>query len=183
MREGPDDPPWRLTCVYGEPRVEDRHNTWSLLQSMRMQYDLPWLVVGDFNECVWDFKHFSATPRAASQMQASRDVLELCVLTYLSFVGVPYTYDNKSAGSTNVKVCLDRVLVNREWLLSFIQTSAMVVPAVTSDHVPILVQGRASCSVWRITGWSWRTQGRSFLRAGPKVPGHSVLLTPLSISR
>ena len=65
VKAGADDPPWRLTCVYGEPRVEDQHNMWSLLENLSAQSDLPWLVVGDFNECMWDFEHFSMTPRPA----------------------------------------------------------------------------------------------------------------------
>uniref|UniRef100_A0A8R7V1H3 Endonuclease/exonuclease/phosphatase domain-containing protein n=1 Tax=Triticum urartu TaxID=4572 RepID=A0A8R7V1H3_TRIUA len=55
VKLGPDDAMWRLTCVYGEPRVEDRHNIWTMLNNMSTQSDLPWLVVGDFNECMWDF--------------------------------------------------------------------------------------------------------------------------------
>jgi hypothetical protein len=55
---------WRLTCIYGELRVENRHIMWSQLCNMSTNFDIPWLVVGDFNECMWSFEHFSSTPRA-----------------------------------------------------------------------------------------------------------------------
>jgi hypothetical protein len=29
------DPVWRLTCVYGEPRVENRHNMWSTMCNLK----------------------------------------------------------------------------------------------------------------------------------------------------
>jgi hypothetical protein len=46
-------PQWRLTCVYGEPRVEDRHRMWDALRHLKMLSNLPRLVVGDFNEALW----------------------------------------------------------------------------------------------------------------------------------
>ena len=57
VKLGTDEDTWCLTCVYGEPRVEDRHNMWSLLNNMSAQSDMSWLVVGDFNECMWEFEH------------------------------------------------------------------------------------------------------------------------------
>lgn len=100
VNAGPDVPPWRLTCVYGEPRVEYRHLMWSLLKNMCASSDLPWLVVGDFNECMWDFEHVSLSARAPSQMQAFRDVLDTCDLADLGFTGVPHTYDNTRSGNS-----------------------------------------------------------------------------------
>ena len=43
---------WRVTCVYGEPRTENRHLMWTKLQSLKNTCDLPWLVIGDFNEAL-----------------------------------------------------------------------------------------------------------------------------------
>jgi hypothetical protein len=31
VRDSPSTPQWRLTCVYGEPRVEDRRHMWEML--------------------------------------------------------------------------------------------------------------------------------------------------------
>lgn len=56
------------TFVYGEPRVENRHNMWSMLRSVRNSSNLPWLVIGDFNEALWQFEHFSSHPRGEPQM-------------------------------------------------------------------------------------------------------------------
>jgi hypothetical protein len=52
VRESPTAPLWRLTCVYGEPRVEDRHRMWDTLRNLKTLSNLPWLVVGDFNEAL-----------------------------------------------------------------------------------------------------------------------------------
>jgi hypothetical protein len=42
-----DAPVWRLTCVYGEPRTENRHEMWNLMRKLKMQSDLP---------CSWRFQ-------------------------------------------------------------------------------------------------------------------------------
>jgi hypothetical protein len=73
-------PLWRLTCVYGEPRVENRHTFWEALQNLCMESDLPWLVFGDFNECLWPEEHFSGTPRPVRQMEDFRDAINICHL-------------------------------------------------------------------------------------------------------
>lgn len=139
IRAGPDEAPWRLTCVYGEPRVEDRHLMWSLMQDLCARSDVPWLVVGDFNECMWDFEHFSSTARAPVQMQSFRDVLETCALADLGFSGVPYTYDNKRSGNANVRVRLDRAVANPAWRNLFDQAFVRHLTSPCSDHVPVHV--------------------------------------------
>ena len=53
-----------------------------------------WLLIGDFNEAMWSYEHFSACQRSKRQMAAFRDVLADCGLTDLGFVGSPFTYDN-----------------------------------------------------------------------------------------
>lgn len=60
---------------------------WSLLQTLRMQSDLPWCVMGDFNEALWSFEHLSVTPRGEQLMLAYRDTLEVCGLMDLGFSG------------------------------------------------------------------------------------------------
>jgi hypothetical protein len=64
-----------LVCMVGEPHAENRHRVWSQLQAMRGASDLPWLVVGDFNEALWQFEHLSHTPWSENQMMAFRDTL------------------------------------------------------------------------------------------------------------
>lgn len=95
VRLSPDAPIWHVTFVYGEPKVENKHHMWSLLNLLRQSSTLPWLVMGDFNETLWQFEHFSKTPRNERQMQAFRDALHICELHDLGFKGLPYTYDNK----------------------------------------------------------------------------------------
>jgi hypothetical protein len=140
VRVAPDEPLWRLTCVYGEPRVENRHQMWSSLRDLKVLSYLPWCVLGDFNEPMWSFEHFSATARGEQQMIAFRDTLEVCELVDLGFSGVPYTYDNKRRGRGNVKVRLDRAVASNEWRNIFAEATVVHLVSPCSDHTPILLK-------------------------------------------
>ena len=43
-------PPWRATGFYGHPNASKRHTSWKLLEILKEQCDMPWVVFGDFNE-------------------------------------------------------------------------------------------------------------------------------------
>lgn len=77
--------------------------------------DLPWLVIGDFNEAFWNFEHMSATPWAEALMMDFHDTLETCELVDLGFSGAPFSYDNMRSGVGNVKVRLDRAVALASW--------------------------------------------------------------------
>jgi exonuclease III len=140
VRESPSAPQWRLTCVYGEPRVEDRHLMWDALRNLKNVSNLPWLVFGDFNEALWHEEHMSNTPRLVNQMEAFREVLFDCNLTGLGFSGILYTYDNKRAGRANVKVRLDRAVACPAWRDLFEDNRVQHLTSPVSDHCPILVK-------------------------------------------
>ena len=40
----------RVTFVYGEAQVPDRHHTWNTLKNITEMQNRPWAVIGDFNE-------------------------------------------------------------------------------------------------------------------------------------
>jgi hypothetical protein len=140
IRVSAHEPCWRLTCVYGEPRTEHRHLMWDKLRALKPRSDQPWCVIGDFNEAMWPFEHFSATPRSESQMRIFRETLEVCELVDLGFSGRAYTYDNKRSGNANVQVRLDRAVADNSWRNIFAE--AKVVHKVTpcSDHCAIILE-------------------------------------------
>jgi exonuclease III len=62
--------PWRLTCVYGEAQVSERHKTWDLLKYLRTLYPHPWVCIGDFNEVLRKEEHVGINERSSSQIAA-----------------------------------------------------------------------------------------------------------------
>jgi hypothetical protein len=108
IKEDLNAAPWRATFVYGEPRVEKRKEMWDLLRDLCGVWTGPWMLIGDFNETMWQYEHFSETPRPEQQMMDFREVLSHCDLHDLGFTGLPWTYNNNQGGRRNVRVCLDR---------------------------------------------------------------------------
>jgi hypothetical protein len=86
VRLAPEDPLTHMTFVYGEPRTENRHRMWSHLALLKASSTLPWVLIGDFNETLWQYEHFSISPRGESQMAAFRDCLQVCELKDLGFL-------------------------------------------------------------------------------------------------
>lgn len=41
---------------YGQPETEKRFILWQLLDTLSSQYDMPWIVFGDFNEIMHPFE-------------------------------------------------------------------------------------------------------------------------------
>jgi len=95
IRESPTDQMWRATFVYGEPRVENRKHMWDLLRRLRAVGPEPWMLIGDFNEAMWQYEHFTETPRPERQMMDFREALSHCHLHDLGFSGIPWTYNNQ----------------------------------------------------------------------------------------
>ena len=50
VRESPSSEPWRATGFYGHPETNKRYISWHLLDSLSIQCNLPWVVLGEFNE-------------------------------------------------------------------------------------------------------------------------------------
>jgi hypothetical protein len=140
VRDDPLSDPWRATFVYREPRVEDRHRMWEILQRLKTRSTDPWIVIGDFNEAMWQYEHFSETKRGEKQMADFREVLEWCGLRDVGFSGVPWTYNNNKPGSRNVKVRLDRGVANQDWLNRFFDAAVIHLTSPCSDHCPLLLQ-------------------------------------------
>jgi hypothetical protein len=103
---------------------------------------LPWLVLGDFTETLCGYEHFLNTPQPEQQMEVFRNALAACNLHDIGFSGLPYTWDNGRSGNANVRVCLDRVVVDPAWRDAFDDAKVRHLVSSRSDHCPILVELR-----------------------------------------
>ncbi|KAL9690658.1 hypothetical protein QQ045_011064 [Rhodiola kirilowii] len=87
-----------MTLFYGDPTVAKRKFSWELLRRLNTISNLPWIILGDFNEVLSDEEVVGVDPRKLWQMTNFRDVLEDCGLTDLGFKGFPYTFTNGRMG-------------------------------------------------------------------------------------
>ena len=96
--------------------------------------------MGDFNEVMWQFEHFSETRRNERCMEAFRDVLTECDMHDLGFSGLPWTYDSRQTGRRNVRVRLDRAVATSAWSSMFEGAALDHLVSPCSDHCPILLR-------------------------------------------
>ena len=65
--------------------MENRRDMWELLRSLCGAWSGPWMMIGDFNEAMCQYEHFSETPRPERQMMDFREILSHCDLHDLGF--------------------------------------------------------------------------------------------------
>ena len=79
--------PWQCTFVYGEAKASERHHMWTTLRRIKLSTIEPWLMMGDFNETMWQHEHFSETKRSERRMADFRNVISFCNLHDMDFSG------------------------------------------------------------------------------------------------
>jgi hypothetical protein len=131
---------WRFTGFYGEPRRENRHNSWTLLRRLSNALSYPWLCMGDFNETLVSSEHLGANARPEAQMRAFRECVEDCGLIDVGWTGSPFTWDNRQADPANVKARIDRAFGNDALYAAFKVDRVRHVDFVASDHCVLVMR-------------------------------------------
>jgi hypothetical protein len=129
-----DDTGWRLTGFYGEPSTDRKHLSWDYLRSLHAAVDLPWLVMGDFNEILYSNEKEGGAVRSQRCMQAFRGALNSCNLEDLGYGGDIFTWRRG-------KICerLDRAVCDPRWAAMFPMAAVVNEDFGKSDHRPVLV--------------------------------------------
>jgi hypothetical protein len=134
IHEGPNKI-WRLTGIYGEPKWEDKYKTWDKIRELRSQCNLPWVLIGDFNEILYATEKEGGNPRPVHFMQAFREALSDCNLNDMDFSGDPFTWRRGQ-----IRERLDRAIADDNWMQMFPNASLSHLDCIKSDHRPILLE-------------------------------------------
>lgn len=129
-----------FTAVYGRPKPEEREILWSDLGSLKPSIKGPWIVGGDFNEVlrVSERVGSQAGPRW-SRMEDFWAFLNQAELMELPHINGSTSWSNKRVGNDRVLSKIDRILINREWLMLWPQVKVCYHPCGTSDHDPMTI--------------------------------------------
>lgn len=111
VREESSMIPWRATRFYGHPDASKRYSSWQLLETLRDQCLMSWVVFGDFNEITHQHEKIGWLERDVNQMAGFRECLSRCGLFDLGFVG------NGSLGVMSVWGTTEHYLDSIEWWL------------------------------------------------------------------
>jgi hypothetical protein len=121
---------WQLTGIYGEPRWQDKYKTWDKLRELNSQHNLPWVVIGDFNEIA--FSH--ETEGGNARPPAFWDALDDCNLEDLGFSRDPFTWKHG-----RMRQRLDRAVATNAWSIMHPGPMVQHLGYIRSDHRPILL--------------------------------------------
>ena len=111
-----------------------REELWNGLQQLKPSISGPWAVMGDFNSILSNHEVLGG-----AQHHRSCNSFQQCIEDYelidAGFHGLLFTWRRGS-----LKERLDRLLVSREWLLSFQDVGVVHLPMFGSDHSPLWIK-------------------------------------------
>lgn len=132
---------WRFAGFYGHPDGRRRGDSRNLLRQLHQDQDqdMPWVVMGDFNEIMDSFEKKGGRLRPIGQMRDFRGVLEDCCLNDLGFVGRWFTWERGRFASTNLRERLDRGVASLSWMNTFPGYCLEHLSHSFSDHCPLIL--------------------------------------------
>ncbi|XP_042956310.1 uncharacterized protein LOC122292152 [Carya illinoinensis] len=134
-----ETPPWLFTGFYGHPETAKRHMSWELLRSLKPHPSMAWLCCGDFNELLCQNEKQGGCPRPYKQMETFRHAIMDCSLNPIQTQGPFFTWSNNRKEDEFTKERLDRAMANNNWMHCFTESYCQVIPAIKSDHSPLLI--------------------------------------------
>ena len=135
-------PPLTLlfTVVYASPNFAKRKIFWNYLENLVATINLPWVLLGDFNDMTSKDEKMGGLPLNKTRIAAFKNCMDKCGLMDLGFQGPRFTWTNKSlAWNGPIQERLDRGLGNAEWKLLFPTVEIHHLPKVKSDHCSIML--------------------------------------------
>ncbi|XP_030924591.1 uncharacterized protein LOC115951550 [Quercus lobata] len=102
-------------------------------------HDLPWALMGDFNEVIIEGEKARGNPIFQRRVRAILDCMNECQMMDLVFSGPKFTWTNKRELGGLIQCRLDRVWANPNWKSYFLEANVTHLARVNSDHYPLLL--------------------------------------------
>ncbi|XP_021771206.1 uncharacterized protein LOC110737458 [Chenopodium quinoa] len=113
--------------------------------------DLPWLVVGDFNQILFEAEKKGGAPRAQREMDDFREALDYYGLQDLGYNGELFTWWNKQADPDGICERLDIAVASVDWITSISHVAVFSLPRDRLKNVLQLFRSgtRRSLGIYR----------------------------------
>nr|XP_029143833.1 uncharacterized protein LOC114924217 [Arachis hypogaea] len=127
------------SAVYANPHIHRRKELWGDLTRIANMIHGPWIVLGDFNDVLWQSEVRGGQFRLARAEQFA-EILEDCGLFDMGAIGRRFTWYRKVKGGVQVAKKLDRAVINQDWRLMFPEAYTEVLARLHSDHCPLFTR-------------------------------------------
>lgn len=130
---------WTFSAVYASPIPAARKNLWHHLIGLKSTISDPWLLMGDFNEVLYQSK---VRGGSFSMNRASKfsHMMETCELLDLGAKGNLFTWFCKAVGERAISKRLDRGMSDYNWRTTFHEAFVENLVRQHSDHSPLLLR-------------------------------------------
>ena len=106
------DHPWLLSLIYGSLRFAERNILWENLCFVSTLHNLPWAIVGDFNDVLNDSEKLKGNRVNMTRATAYCDCMSSCNMLDLGFSGPIYTWTNRRDANGLIQTRIDRCWAN-----------------------------------------------------------------------
>ncbi|KAK6150786.1 hypothetical protein DH2020_015718 [Rehmannia glutinosa] len=131
---------YRLTGFYGFPERYRRRQSWNFLRQLVTQSNLPWCILGDFNDLLSILEKRGNIEHPAWLISSFRNAVDDCKLIDLGMEGYQFTWE-RGRGSLNwIEERLDMCFSTQNWFANFPNCKVWNLEAIMSDHSPIFLE-------------------------------------------
>ncbi|XP_019155974.1 PREDICTED: uncharacterized protein LOC109152787 [Ipomoea nil] len=106
---------WRMTGYYGYAQRERRNDSWDFIKSLSHRSELPWVILGDFNDLLYQYEKRGRNPHPETLLRGFGETIDECGLAQLPMQGYPFTWERGEGTVDWIEERLDKVLVTQEW--------------------------------------------------------------------
>ena len=131
---------WLFSSIYASPRLYERKILWANLTQVAQLHNLPWLMMGDFNEILSGEDKFGGRQINLNKALEFKNCIDACNFIDLGFLGPKYTWSNLRQISNLILERIDRCFANPSWRILFPEASVTHLPRVFSDHCLVLLE-------------------------------------------
>lgn len=129
-----------LSAIYASPTYALREKLWSNLSKTFSCFNLPWIIMGDFNDISYPREKFGRCPPSRKKIETFNNFLNSCNLIDLGFSGPLFTWTNNREHGRVIRTRIDRCHANPNWINLFPDSKVFHLPRIHSDHCPLLLK-------------------------------------------
>lgn len=127
-------------AIYVNPIFERRKLLWTSFMNLALLLNLPWIILGDFNDIEKPFEKFGGRPPTLTRINFFNTFIDCCGLLDLGYIDPPFNWTNGRDNSPVIRTCIDRVHATSDWITLFPDSKVFHLPRPRSDHCPILLK-------------------------------------------